>query len=48
MASVVHDKKAGPEGCIESVFVPAPGRFEFCRRSPEELRALMLTLGKGN
>ena len=48
MAAVVHDKKAGPEGCIESVFVPEPGRFEFCRRAPEELRALLLTLGKGN
>ncbi len=48
MAAIAHDKKAGPDGCIETVSVPAPGRFVFCRQSPEALRALLLTLAKEN
>ena len=46
MEAIAHDKKAGADGSIETVYVPEPGCFEFRRRSLAELKALLMTLEK--
>ncbi len=43
-AAIVHDKKALPDGGFETVFVPAPGRFEFRKTTLPELCEGLSTL----
>lgn len=46
MEAIAHDKKSGTDGSIETVYIPAPGRFEFRKRSLEELKSLLLSLAE--
>lgn len=46
MEAVVHDKKAGADGRVETVYLPQPGRFVFEKRTAAELRQRLLLLGK--
>ena len=46
MAAIVHDKKAGADGCVETVSVSAPGRFAFQRLTAAELRERLMLLAK--
>ena len=46
MEAIIHDKKAGADGSIDTAYIPAPGRFEFRKRATEELKALLLSLAK--
>ncbi len=46
LAAITHDKKAGADGSIETVYVPEPGRFEFRNTPLRALRELLLSLVK--
>ena len=45
LAAAAHDKKGAGDGSITTVYVPEPGRYEFRRLSPEQLRALLFSCG---